>query len=85
MNKVLAEAFEQEEVVMALKQMHPRKAPGPDGMAALFFLNYWDIIGPAVSGAMIEALNTGTIPNQLNHTFITLIPKKKRPDFIVDF
>lgn len=36
--------FTEEEVVLALKQMHPTKAPGPDGFHALFFQKYWHVI-----------------------------------------
>lgn len=85
MNRDLSKFFTREEVILALKQMNPSKAPGPDGMVALFFLNYWDILGPVVSEAMVNALNIGTIPFHLNLIFITLIPKKKRPECIADF
>ena len=37
MNDGLVEAFTKEEVEIALKQMAPLKAPGPDGMPPLFF------------------------------------------------
>ena len=37
MNENLSKAFSSEEVVAALKQIHPSKSPGPDGMSALFF------------------------------------------------
>lgn len=57
MKKSLAAAFTQEEVVKALKQMHPNKAPGPDGMAPIFFLTYWDIIDQAITEAMVNTLN----------------------------
>ena len=37
MNHVLTSRFEEWEVLKALKQMAPMKAPGPDGMPLLFF------------------------------------------------
>ena len=37
MNESLDRVFTREEVVAALKQIHPTKALGPDGMSALFY------------------------------------------------
>ena len=34
---------------------------------------------------MLHYLNSTTLPEQLNHTFITLIPKKKNPEFAFEF
>ena len=30
-------------------------------------------------------LNSGSLPNSLNHTFITLIPKTKNPKYVIEF
>lgn len=40
MNESLTAKFRAEEVWQALKQMHPMKAPGPDGMSPIFFQQY---------------------------------------------
>ena len=40
MNMELSKNFTREEIVTALKQIHPTKSPGPDGMSALFFQKY---------------------------------------------
>ena len=37
MNQMLMQSASEEEVRQALFMMHPEKAPGPDGMRALFF------------------------------------------------
>ena len=37
MNQDLIKQFTKEEVEVALKQMHPAKALGPDGMSAVFY------------------------------------------------
>ena len=75
MNDALLKEFQVEEVRRALKQMHPTKSPGPDGMSPIFFQNYWDVVGPQVIDCVLNTLNTGVMPNALNDTYICLIPK----------
>lgn len=45
MNRWLIRPTTESEVHEALMAMHPTKAPGYDGMTALFFQNYWTIFG----------------------------------------
>ena len=40
MNGMLSQEFSEQEVVAALKQMAPLKAPGPDGMPPLFYQHF---------------------------------------------
>lgn len=65
--------------------MAPLKTPGPDGMPPLFFQHYWNLIGDDVIDSVLTFLNSASLPKHLNHTFITLIPKKKYPEFAADF
>ena len=44
MNQNLIQTFTRSEVEAALKQIHPTKAPGPDGMFAIFFQKYWNVV-----------------------------------------
>lgn len=85
MNSILRAPYSADEVLVALKQMHPLKAPGPDGMCPLFFQTYWHIVGPAVTVLVLSVLRGGDIPKSINKTFIVLIPKKKEPDKMSDF
>lgn len=77
MNQRLEEMYTEEEVVIALKQMHPTKAPGPDGMPVLFYKKYWPIVGKEVTSYVLNILNNGAPIEQINHTHVVLIPKKK--------
>lgn len=85
MNEILCANFTADEVFVALKQMHPLKAPGPDGMCPLFFQTYWHIVGPAVTSLVLSVLRSATISESLNKTFIVLIPKRKDPEHMTDF
>ena len=85
MNKELLKEFKPEEVRRALNQMHPTKAPGPNGMPLLFFQKYWDIVEPCVLEFVLQALNSGIMPPRANETYICLIPKTKSPQKITKF
>ena len=85
MNEELLTDFKAEEVWYALKQMHPTKAPGPDGMSPIFFKHYWNIVGPKVVNWVLSSLNSSRMPCRLNDTYICLIPKVKSPQKIIEF
>ena len=57
MNQDLIKQFTKEEVEVALKQMHPTEAPGPDGMSAVFYQNFWDFVGNDVVNMVLNVLN----------------------------
>lgn len=78
-NEQLDKMFTPKEVAEALAQMHPLKAPGPDGTHAFFYSKFWSIVRNNVLGVVLNILNNGASPQELNHTYITLIPKKKCP------
>ncbi|XP_074276932.1 uncharacterized protein LOC141600590 [Silene latifolia] len=85
MNRVLRQPYREEEVTEALNQMHPLKAPGPDGINCLFYQMYWHIVGLLVTNTVLGILDGAPMPDEVNHTHIVLIPKKKAPDKIRDF
>lgn len=74
-----------EEVYEALLQMHPTKAPGPDGMCAFFNQKAWNYIGNDVISKVLEILNNGGDIKAINHTYIALIPKKKHYETPADY
>ena len=61
------------------------KALGLDGMPPIFSQHYWESIGDDVVKAVVSCLNSTSIETGLNHTFITLIPKVKSPEFVTEF
>jgi len=85
MNSNLIGSFSREEVELALKQMAPLKAPEPNGMPLIFFQKFWNTIGDDMVEAVLSCLNYGTILPGLNHTFISLIPKVKSPEYVIEF
>ena len=85
MNAALAAPFQVEEVKEALKQMAPLKAPRPDGMPPLFYQHFWGLVDNDVTNSVLSWLNSGTIPYPLNHTFVTLIPKTKNPEYVTQY
>ena len=85
MNQDLIREFTKEEVEDALKQMHPTKAPRPDGMSAIFFQKYWNIVGNDVICMVLNVLNSNESMVEINRTNITLIPKIKNPTKITEY
>jgi hypothetical protein len=84
-NRTLLRPFTAEEVRVALFQMHPSKAPGPDDISSFFYKKYWHIVGLSVSNAVLSVLNSGKILQKINLAHISLIPKKKNPECMSDF
>ena len=85
MNAELSIEFKACQVQQTIKQMAPLKAPGPDGMSHLFYQHYWNLVGDDVCQSVLNFLNNASLPEHLNHTFITLIPKKKNPEYASKF
>ena len=61
------------------------KASGPHGMPPIFFQHYWKDIGSDVATAVLSCLNLAHIPTGINHTYLTLIPKVKSPEHVIEF
>ncbi|CAJ2657203.1 unnamed protein product [Trifolium pratense] len=85
MQQMLSEVYTKEEVFQAIKDMKALAAPGPDGLPALFYHNYWDIIGPDITRMVLHVLNENGDPSQFNSTHICLIPKTNHPSTPDDF
>ncbi len=75
-NAELSRIPEAEEIKLVVWEMNPLKAPGPDGFSRIFFKHYWGTIGPQVVDVVHNFFREGQLLKKLNHTYITLIPKK---------
>lgn len=85
MIRMLERPFVTEEIQKAVKQMHPTKAPGPDGMPPLFYQHYWNTIHNDITSFVLDILNNGRTVEDINHTHIVLTPKKKFCELPSDF
>ena len=84
MNSSLDRPFIAEEVQRALHHMALLTAPRPDGMSPIFYKSFWHIVGKDVTEVVLNALNSGFVPDSLNSTFVTLIPKIIDPKKVLD-
>ncbi|XP_030499797.2 uncharacterized protein LOC115715121 [Cannabis sativa] len=76
-NNDLLQPIQDEEVKQALFQMHPDKAPDPDGMGPGFYQTHWAIVGKDVIKFVNDFFISGNFPSGINETNLVLIPKKK--------
>ena len=73
------------ELRTALFSIQPSKAPGPDGVQAHFFQREWDLIHPSLLELVNRILQSPLEIQQLNHTLLSLIPKKAVVEHVADF
>ena len=69
--------YSKDDIYAALQQMHPCKAPGPDGMHAIFCQRFWHIVGDDVTKFVSDILHGFSSLASINDTNIALIPKVK--------
>ena len=60
MNEMLDAEFTAEEVRKPLDSIGDLKAPGSDGMPAVFYKRYWDTVGERVVHEVLEVLQGGS-------------------------
>ncbi|BFG34263.1 hypothetical protein CerSpe_205370 [Prunus speciosa] len=64
-----------EEIFVAVKQMDPSSALGPDGFSDHFFSECWDIVGKEVVYFVQQFFRDGFLSVTFNSSFMILIPK----------
>ncbi|XP_074323477.1 uncharacterized protein LOC141660391 [Apium graveolens] len=83
-NNMFLERVFEDEVKMVIFNMHPDKAPGPEGMTPAFFQKNWSVIGRDVVEIVRQFFETGNLIDNINMTNIVLIPKKKNPSKLTE-
>jgi hypothetical protein len=76
-NIKLAREIDQQEIKEALDQLHPDKAPGPDGFTARFYQHGWNIIKSDLTKLINKSQSCARIGGGTNSSFLALIPKEK--------
>lgn len=76
MNRSLDEQFSEEEIKVALLQMHPIKATKLYGLSACFYQKHWESLGKGVLKVYLLLLNNQGNISAMNQTLIVLIPKR---------
>lgn len=73
------------EVKHAMFNIGSLKSPGYDGFPAAFYHKHWNIYAHEIHLTVQTAFNFGIIPEGLNHTLITLVPKVPGPQLMAQF
>jgi hypothetical protein len=85
MNQILLAPFSREEAKKALFSIGDLKAASPDGLHAIFFKRFWNMLGDELIDEVLHAVNNATIPEGWNDTTIVMIPKVDNPDRVAQF
>ncbi|XP_023926429.1 uncharacterized protein LOC112037833 [Quercus suber] len=87
MNTMIGTGWEvfDEDVRSGLWALKPFKAPGPDGLHAGFYQYFWHEVGNSVCEEVKNIFKDGIVPNHLNDTLVTLIPKCKSPESLNNY
>lgn len=77
--------FSQEEIKRDVNDMAPLKAPGSDGIHAIFYQREWITVGETVVNQVKDFMHTGNLPNGINDTLVALVPKTPNPEKVNQF
>lgn len=81
----IGRAVLEEEIKYRLWNLKPFKALGPDGLHVTFFQHYWQVVRSSVCQEVKNIFLMGVVPDYLNRTLITLIPRCQNPKTLSNF
>lgn len=70
----------EEEIKKVVLSISPYKAPGGDGLQAIFYQANWDIVGPKICNFVLNSFRDGEFDPTINETLICVIPKVEQPE-----
>ena len=73
------------DVKISLWSLKAFKAPGPNGLHPGFFQKCWPTVGESMVNEVRQIFSTGRMPEYLNRTLISLIPKCLGPETLSQF
>lgn len=85
MNASLCAQYTKEEVKVALFQMFPTKAPGPDGFPVHFYQRHCDVCGDEVIEIVLKIVKGEESPASIDDNVLILIPKVTNPSSLAQF
>uniref|UniRef100_A0A803QHA5 Reverse transcriptase n=1 Tax=Cannabis sativa TaxID=3483 RepID=A0A803QHA5_CANSA len=77
--------FTKGDVKKALLSIHSSKSAGLDGFGSGFYKDLWSKIRDEVSNAVLSFFASGRLPQNLNETVISFIPKVAKPSTAKDY
>ena len=66
----------EDELLIALNDLHDHKAPGFDGLLVEFYKTFWDVLGTTLLDVFKFSLQDGLLPLSRRRAVVCLIPKK---------
>jgi hypothetical protein len=79
-NAHLFKEITSEELVMIMSSFQKERSHGLDGWPIEFFIDFYDVLGVDLLRMVEKVRVHGRIPRSLNSNFLSLIPKKDKPD-----
>lgn len=73
----LVQPITEEEIISTINEWPSNKSPGPDGFTGEFYKEFKDVLIPDLHKVIRDTLENGLNLDQLNTSYIVLIPKKE--------